>query len=70
MFYSFDGFYKFIRGILIGSKVGSVGSDLLMCYDSQTTIINGLNATYNAIASNLTIYGVLLGIDKGLGVLY
>lgn len=63
MFSTFDGFYKFIRGILIGSKVGGTGSDLLKCYDSQTVIISGLNATYNGISSNFTVYGILLGID-------
>jgi len=32
-------------------------------------LISGANATFNAIKSNFTIYGVLLGIDDGLDVL-
>ena len=69
-FYTFDGVLQFGRGLFQGSNFAPTGSSLALCFDSQTSIISGANATFNSVMANTTIYGFILGINQGLGVLY
>ncbi len=69
-FYTFDGILTFGRGLFQGSNFAPTGSSLALCFDSQTSIISGANATFNSVMANTTIYGFILGVNQGLGVLY
>jgi hypothetical protein len=69
-FYTFDGVLQFGRGIFEGSNFAPTGSSLAKCFDSQTSIISGANATFNSVMANTTLYGFILGVKQGLGVLY
>lgn len=61
---------QFAKGLGEGSKFVVPGTPLGLCVDSQQKIIDGGNMTFQLIQANFTIYGTLLAIDKGLGVVY
>jgi hypothetical protein len=62
-FYTFDGVLQFGRGIFQGSNFAPPASPLALCFDSQTSIIEGANATFNSVMANTTLYGFILGVN-------
>jgi hypothetical protein len=69
MFFNFNGILNFVKGAANGANLAKQGK-MLDCLNNANTIVDGANKTFTYLLSNFTLYGGLIGIDKGLSVVY